>query len=100
MYAILLKMCFGKQTKLQNYLISEIFNILAKTPKLHRQQGPMIQSGAKIPSIHLVFYGKSHVETDLTKWGKNLTEPVKALSMTSSEQWHTYMSVGKDFITK
>ena len=85
MYAILLKMCFGKQTKLQIYLISEIVNLLAKTPKLHRQQGPMMQSRAKIPSIHLVFYGKSHVETGLTKCGKNLAEPVKALSMTSSE---------------
>ena len=62
MYAILLKMCFGKQTKLQTYLFSEIFNLLTKTPKLHRQQGPMIQSRAKIPRIHLVFYEKSPVE--------------------------------------
>ena len=90
MYAILLKMCFGNQTKLQTYLFSEIFNLLTKTPKLHWQQGPMNQSRAKIPSIHLVFYGKSPVETDLTWCGKNLAEPVKALSMTSSEQWHTY----------
>ena len=66
MYAILLKMCFGKQTKFQAYVISEIFNLLTKTPKLHRQQGPMIQSMAKIPSIYLVFYEKSHVEIDLT----------------------------------
>ena len=99
MYAILLKMCFGKQTKLQIYLISEIFNLLAKAPKLHRQQGPMIQSRAKIPSIHLVFYGKSHEETDLTKCGKNLAEPVKALSMTSSEQWHTYLLASCQLVT-
>ena len=66
MNAILLKMCFGKQTKLQTCLFSEIFNLRTKTPKLHRQQGPMIQSRAKIPSIQLVFYVKSPVETDLT----------------------------------
>ena len=66
MYAILLKMCFGNQTQLQTYLFSEIFNLFTKTPKLHRQQGRMNQSRAKIPSIHLVFYGKSPVETDLT----------------------------------
>ena len=98
MYAILLKMCFSKQTKLQTYIISEIFNLLTKTPKLHQQQGLIIQSRAKIPSIHIVFYGKSHVETDLTKCGKNLAEPIKALSMTSSEQWHTYLKVVFCFI--
>ena len=66
MYAILLKMCFGKQTKFQTYLFSEIYNLIIKTTKLHRQQDPMIQSRAKIPNIHLVFYGKSPVEIDLT----------------------------------
>ena len=78
------------KAKLQTDLFPAIFNLLNKTPKLHRQQGPMIQSRAKIPRFHLVFYGKSSVETDLTYCGKNLAEPVKALSMTSSEQWHTY----------
>ena len=57
---------FLKQTKRQTYLFSEIFNLLTKTPKLHQQQGPMNQSRAKISSIKLVFYGKSHVEIDLT----------------------------------
>ena len=66
MCAILLKMYFEKQTTFQTYQFSEILNILTKTPKLHRQQGPMIQSRTKILRIHLVYYGKSPVETDLT----------------------------------
>ena len=51
----------------------------------------MIHFRAKISSVHLIFCGKSHVETGLTESGKNLAEPVKALAMTSSEQWHTYL---------
>ena len=49
----------------------------------------MIHFRAKLSNIHLVFYEKSHVETGLTECGKKLAEPVNALAMTSSEQWHT-----------
>ena len=49
----------------------------------------MIHFRAKISSIHLVFYGKSHAETGLTECGKKLAEPVNALAMTSSGQWHS-----------
>ena len=49
----------------------------------------MIHFRAKSSIIHLVFYGKFRVEADLTECGKNLAEPVNALAVTSSEQWHT-----------
>ena len=68
---------------LKTYQFSEIFNLLSETPTA----GP----NDSIQRIHLVFYGKSPIEAELTKYGKNLAEPVKALSMTSSEQWHTYL---------
>ena len=52
----------------------------------------MIHFRAKNCNVHLIFYEKSHVETGLTEWGCGikLADPVKALAMTSSEQWHTY----------
>ena len=52
---------------------------------MHWQQGPVIHFRARISGIHLVFCGKSHIETDPTGCGKKLTEPVNALAMTSSE---------------
>ena len=52
----------------------------------------MILFRTKIPSINLVFYGQSHLEIVLTESGKNLAEPVNALTMASSEQRHTYCS--------
>ena len=47
---------------------------------------------ATISSIHLVFYENSRRNRPYRMW-QRLAEPVNALAMTSSEQWHTYMLV-------
>ena len=57
----------------------------------------MIYFRAKIPRIHLVFYEKSLIETGLTECGKNLAEPVNALTMKSSEQWQAYIREDRVF---
>ena len=50
----------------------------------------MIHVRAKHPHHVPCLLWESRVETELAERSKMLSEPISALAMTSSEQWHNY----------